>query len=330
MLPASVQSTLTTTPMPTPEPRIFLASERTNSIQVWQGEPPRFVTAVPVGRFPHNLSVSNDAHWVATANRASNDVSIVDAATLTETVRVRVGQAPHDLSWAPDDARLYVTQERDSFLSVIDSATWRMVEPVYLDTPQHDLAISPDGSQIWATTIRYRGLVIIDRATQQVIQRLAYFPHGSHDITFRPDANEVWVTSSGFIRTEADVDPHIVIFDYKSHQIKDNRPFGLYPFHSVKQFRDGLFLPKESDSIWYSDRGLGGVILISVPERKVLAEIKTGRAPFHLSFGPNGLLYVANHDDATFSVIDPQQRVVLHTVKVAPDPHGIVVTAAQK
>lgn len=317
----------TATPAPA-EPRIFIASERTNTVQVYQGEPPRFVTAIPVGFFPHNISVSNDARWVAVANRYNGTVSIIDAQALTETARIRVGNQPHDLSWAPDDKFLYVTQEADYFISVIDTSLWRGVDLIRLDTPTHDLSISPDGSQIWATTIKYRGLLIIDRLQRVVIDRLAYFPHGSHDVTFRPDLNEVWVTSSGFIRSDVDVDPYVVIFDYTTRQIKNLVPLGVYPFHSVKQFRDGLFLPLQSDTLWYSDRGQAGVILVNVPERRVLATIPTGLGPFHLSFGPNGLLYVVNHDSATLSVVDPVRLEVLHTLSVAPDPHGVVVIAA--
>ncbi|MBI3734869.1 MAG: beta-propeller fold lactonase family protein [Chloroflexi bacterium] len=321
-------ATSTATPTPLPEPRIFIASERANAIQVWQGEPPRLITSIRAGNFPHNISVSNDARWVAVANRHSNDISIIDAAALTEITRVRVGKAPHDMAWSPDNRRLYVTQENEFFITVIDTATWRLADSIPLDTPQHDLALSPDGTELWVTTIRYRGLLVINRATGDVIERLAYFPHGSHDITFRPDAGEVWVTSSGFIRDASQIDPYIVIFDRATRKIKANQPFGVYPFHSVKLFRDGLYLPSNADTLWYSDRGLGGVILVSVPRREVVAEIKTGAAPFHLSFGPNGLLYVANHDDATLSVIDPRQRVLLHSERVAPDPHGIVVVAA--
>lgn len=333
-LPPAPTATSATAPTPTPtsaaqvEPRIFIASERTNSIQVWQGEPPRFVTMIPVGRYPHNLSVSNNARWVAAANRWSNDISIVDTATLTETHRIRVGVAPHDLSWSPDDKRLYVTQEKEFFITVIDAENWTALDPIRVDSPQHDLAIAPDGREMWLTTIQYRGLLFVDLQKNEMVGQLRYFPHGSHDITFRPDVDEVWVTSSGFIRGPADTDPTIVIFDRASRQIKANQPFGQYPFHSVKKFRDGLFLPPNSETVWFSDRGLGGVIEVNVARREVVAEVKTGRAPFHLTFGPNGLLYVANHDDATFCVIDPQQHIVLHTVNVAPDPHGIVVIVA--
>jgi YVTN family beta-propeller protein len=323
---ATATAVPTATPVPT-EPRIFIASERTNTLQVYQGEPPRFVTAIPVGVFPHNISVSNSARWVAVANRHNATVSIIDAQALTETARIHVGNQPHDLSWAPDDKFIYVTQEADYFISVIDTSLWRGVDLIRLDSPTHDLSISPDGSQNWATTIKYRGLVIIDRLKREVIDRLAYFPHGSHDVTFRPDVNEVWVTSSGFIRSDADLDPYVVIFDYSTRQIKNLVPLGIYPFHSVKVYRDGLFLPPNTDTLWYSDRGQNGVILVSVPERRVLATIPTGLGPFHLSFGPNGLLYVINHDSATLSVVDPDSRELLHTVGVAPDPHGLVVIA---
>ncbi len=325
--PSSEAATPTAAQTATPQPLIFIASEATNSVQVFQGEPPRFVTVIPVGAFPHNISASNDGRYIGVDDRYSNQISIVDTHTLTEVVRISVGPQPHDLSWAPDDSRIYVTQEKAPYISVIDTATWKTLSPIQLDSPTHDLTLSPDGSQIWATTIRYRGLLIIDRLTGQVVDRLAYFPHGSHDAYFTPNG-EVWVTSSGFIESASQVDPNVVVFDAATHRIKMIVPMGQYPFHSVKRYRDGLFMPRGSPVIWVSDRGLGGVIVVSIETHQVLASIKTGRAPFHLSFGPNGLLYVANHDDWTFSVIDPSTFGVLHTVPTYPDPHGIVVVAA--
>jgi YVTN family beta-propeller protein len=312
------------TPLPI-RPRIFVASEKTNTVEVFEDEPPRFVTSIPVGIFPHNISVSNDGRYVGVDDRHSDEISIIDTKTLTEVQRIHVGRQPHDLSWSPDDARIYVTQERDNFISIINTQTWKTAPPIRLDTPTHDLTISPDGKEIWATTIRYRGLVIMDTKTLTVTDRLAYFPHGSHDAYFVNNGSEVWVTSSGFIENASQADPNVVIFDAATRKIKTIQPMGEYPFHSVKQFRDGLFLPANSQEIWFSDRGLGGVILVDTNTRQVLASIKTGAAPFHLSFGPNGLLYVVNHDDSTFSVIDPTARQVLHTIPVGSDPHGIVV-----
>lgn len=320
--------TATPVPTPGPEPRIFVASEYTNTVQVWQGEPPVLVTAVPVGSTPHNISASNSGRWIAASDRFSEQVSIIDSASLTEIKRVFTGRRPHDLAWSPDDSLLYVTQEDETFISVIDTSSWRVVSRIGVGTPQHDLAISPDGSEIWVTSFGYKGLIIVDRAAQKREEVLTRFDHGSHDITFLPQTGEAWATSSGFIASAAQVDPFVLIFDYKTRELKDGVPLGIYPFHSVKKFRDGMFLPPDADELWYSDRGLGGVIDVSVSQRKVLAEIKTGRSPFHISMGPNHLLYVANHDDSTMSVVDTAARALLHTVQVAGGPHGVVVIAA--
>jgi YVTN family beta-propeller protein len=318
----------TFTTQPAPDPRIFIASEATDSIQVWQGEPPALVGVIAAGDFPHNLSASNDGRWVASANRHDGTLSILDAVSLQEIKRLRVGTSPHDLAWAPDDTQLYVTHEAEDSLAVIDTGTWAEADRIPVGLPQHDLSLSPDGREIWTTFVGYRGIVIIDRATLKVLARLTDFPHGSHDVTFVPEREEAWVTSSGFIGDASQIDPFVLIFNVRTRQLIDSRPLGLYPFHSVKRFRDGPFLPQTQTELWYSDRGLGGVVAVDVATRTVVAKIATGRAPFHLSFGPNGWLYVVNHDDATLSVIDPLRRVVLHTLNVAPDPHGIVVVAA--
>ena len=73
---------------------------------------------------------------------------------------------------------------------------------------------------------------------------------------------------------------------------------------------------------------MGGVLEIDIAERKVITQHKTGKSPFHMSEGPGGLIYVANHDDSTVSVVDTNKRVVVETIKVAKDPHGVVVVPA--
>lgn len=324
----NVSATAAPSPTPLPQPRIFIASEQKNVVQVFEGDPPRLLKEIPVGHYPHNISVSNDSRYVGVGNRHSNEISVIDTKTLTEVVRIAVGRQPHDLSWAPDKPLLYVSQEQDSFITIIDTTTWKVQSRLVLDSPQHDLAISPDLKELWATTVRYRGILIINRETMTVTQRLAYFPHGSHDAYFTPDGREVWVTSSGFISHVSQADNNMVIFDAATRAIKTIVPLGEYPFHSIKRFRDGPFTPTSAKEWWFSDRTFGGIFLVNIETRQSVGTVKTGRSPFHLSFGPNGWLYVSNHDDATFSIVDPAARKVLATIPTAPDPHGIVVIAA--
>jgi YVTN family beta-propeller protein len=320
-------------------PRIFIASEGLNGVEVWQGEPPQKLTVIPSGgTLTHNMGVSNNARWVVASNRYSGNVTIYDTQTLTVVAKIAVGPAPHDMAWLPDDSRLYISLESAPYIAVIDTATWKTLPPIMVDTPTHDLTIIPGGKEMWATGIKYRGLLFIDLEQNKLVDTYKYFPEGSHDAYYRPQEDEMWLSSSGFIGGPHDANPNIVIFDRATRKIKDTRPYGLYPFHSGKRHKDTVYFPKnDSQIMWFSDRGwsprvgrgVGGVLAIDVKERKVVKSISTGNGPFHISYGPNGWLYLTNQDDSTLSIVDTDRLELVRTIKVAPSPHGISVVGVE-
>ena len=325
---AAVTPTRGPTPTPLPEARIFVACETAKVVDVYQGFPARKVGEVKVGEYPHNISASNNGKYVATALRNDGTISVIDVAAIKEIARIPVGTTPHDLAWAPDDSLLYVTHEFQSYFSIIDTKTWKLLKHVDVKFAQHDVAISFDGSELWFTMNHYRGILVLDRQTLKVKKEITGFANGAHDLTLIPERDEVFVTSSGFIEKSSDANPFVLVFDTKTYKLKDSKPMGFYPFHSVKKFRDGFFLEPNLPTFWLSDRGLGGVLEIDIAERKVITQLKTGKSPFHMSAGPGGLIYVANHDDSTVSVVDTNKRVVVETIKVAKDPHVVVVVPA--
>jgi YVTN family beta-propeller protein len=321
-------ATLTASPTPSIQARIFVACEVPFTVEAWQGNPAKKVGEVKTGDYPHNISASNNGKYVATALRHDGTIAVIDAAAIKEIARIPVGVSPHDMAWSPDDKLLYVTHEYVTYFSVIDTQTWKLLTHVDLKFGQHDIGLSPDGSELWITTTSYRGILVLDRETLKIKKEIFGFAHGSHDFTFIPERDEVFVTSSGLIMSASEVDPFVLVFDTKTFQLKDSKPLGIYPFHSVKKYRDGYFLEPNLPTFWYSDRGLGAVIEVDIAKREVITQIKTGKGTFHLSAGPGGLLYVANHDDSTVSVVDTRKKVLVENIKVGKDPHGVVVVPA--
>jgi YVTN family beta-propeller protein len=326
--PTAVPPTSTSVVAPAIKYRVFVACELPQTVEAWEGLPAKKIGEVKTGEYPHNISASNNGKYIATALRHDGTIAVIDAAAVKEIARIPVGVSPHDMAWSPDDKTLYVTHEYVSYFSVIDTQTWKLVKHVDLKFGQHDIAISPDGSELWITTTSYRGILILDRATLKVKKEVFGFPHGSHDFTFIPERNEVFITSSGLIQNSSQVDPFVLVFDTKAYKLIDSKPMGFYPFHSVKKFRDGYFLEPNLPTFWLSDRGFGGVIEVDIAKREVITQIKTGKAPFHMSAGPGGLIYVANNEDSTVSAVDTKRKIVADTLKVGKNPHGVVVVPA--
>lgn len=326
--PAARAAVPAATAAPTPQPftrlRVFVTSENADSLVVLEGGSTfEVVGKIPVGRFPHNLSVSPDARWLAVADRLGNTVSIVDPVEMKAIARVRVGRQPHDLIWHPDGRTLFVGHERDGFIARVEAGTWKLLPPLAVGVPQHDLAIaasrptelfySVTNSEQWDHLRVYD--LASDKITRIKVQDV-------HDVFFTPDESEVWTTSSGFIDVHSD---RMVITDPVAKTMKQELRFaGRYPFHTMKRGRDGAFFPPSGTPMLLSDHGGPALLFLDVPGRRIASATKLGAQPFHTTYDPLGdRLLVTSNVAGEVAVIDLATREVRQRIAVAA-PHGIV------
>ena len=94
---------------------LFVTSEKTDTVSVYRGAVPKLelVKSIKVGREPHNMGISPDGRWVATSDRRSGEVSVIDTQSLTEAARIKLGRQTHDVAFSPDSHTLYVGHETD-------------------------------------------------------------------------------------------------------------------------------------------------------------------------------------------------------------------------
>ena len=316
--PATAQETVT----------LFATSLSTGTVHVFQGRVPDLqrVRTIAVGREPHNLAISPDGRWVATGNRRSGAVSLIDAATLTEAARIRVGRQPHDVVFSGDSRSLFVGQEQETFVTVIDVAGRAVRETLPIGRAQHDLALTPDGRELWFTVTNRpytpgdRRVGVMDLATKQVT--LVDTGANAHDVILGPDGRAAWVTNSGFIDRP---DDRMHVLDVATRRVLEVLTVGRYPFHAPKRGRDGNYVPPTSPEMWFSDHGQRAVVAVSLADRRVTASVPVGAQPFHVTMTPLGVLFVANEASNTITIVDGPRRVALGTLAAPPRPHGVVV-----
>ena len=126
-------------------------------------------TAAPeriVWRTPVSLAASGDGRWLATANRASGTVSLVDltgerAGTLAD--ELPIGRRPGAIAARGEDGFVAVTTESGDLvtLAVKDG---RLAETgrVHLGFEPHDVALSPDGATAWVPLAATAAVVAVD------------------------------------------------------------------------------------------------------------------------------------------------------------------------
>jgi YVTN family beta-propeller protein len=333
-------------PVATPEPRVysklrvFVAAEGASYFsgngELWVLETDgrsefQVIAKIPMGMWPHNISVSPDGKWVAVANRSSHQVSIVDPVELKEISRVKVGKQPHGIIWAPDSSVLYVGAEKEHFITRLEAGTWKTLPPLQVGVKQHTFAINADRpNELWFTVTMDNvadHLRVYDLATDKIKQIAR--ATDVHDAYFTPDGSEVWSGSSGFLDKPSD---RMLIYDPIEKVVKGEVKFpGRYPFHTLKRFQDGAYYPKDTSvmllsSHYSAEKGRNGASLLWVDwkARKILDETPVGVQPFHMTYDPVGerVLFTSNVDGQV-NVIDWNTHKVVQKIAV-PKPHGIV------
>ncbi len=304
------------TPAPTAEPtvdprlyaklRVFVASESTDQVWVLEGAPDSpfaLIGKIPVGRMPHQMSVSPDGKFVAVNNRMANTTSVIDPITMKEIIRLPVGKQPHGIIWSPDAKTLFVAHEKDIYISRFEAM--RAAKP----------------NELWFTVTNSNEndhLRVYDLDTK-VITRVKV--NDVHDAYFTPDGSEMWSSSSGFLDKPSD---RMVIYDPLTKTVKQEIHFkGRYPFHTLKVFQDGVYYPSNTNVMVLSDHIGPSLLWVDWRERAILGETKLGQQPFHSTYDPEGdRMLVTTNVDGMVNVIDMKTRLVVQKLPVTK-AHGI-------
>jgi YVTN family beta-propeller protein len=118
------------------------------------GAAPARVAEIPVGLEPVSVAVRNDQEaWVV--NHLSDDVSIVDLATLHVRATLRVGDEPNDVVFAGSPARAWVSVSQEDAIKIFDPADLAappQVVPVPARKPR-SLSVSADGGTVYAAIL---------------------------------------------------------------------------------------------------------------------------------------------------------------------------------
>lgn len=247
---------------------------------------------------------------------------------------------PVDLLLSPDGRNLYV-KTNDNVL-VIDARAWsiRQKLPIGkgLTGSYHGLAINRDGSLLYVSTAQNEVLEM-KVAADGTISASRGFNIAAPDkgkstpcgIALSPDETLAYVCLS---RNNT-----VAVLDLVAGKARDPIAVGVAPYDLVltrdgseawvsnwggRRTHDGDRTAMSSDTpALVDERGVavsGTVSLIDLKRRKEVVQIETGLHPCDLALdAANSLLYVANANSDTVSVIDTRSRKVVRTITVRPD-----------
>ncbi len=117
------------------------------------GPAPVRVAEIPVGLEPVSVAAPSDSEaWVV--NNLSDDVSVVDLATMHVKATLRVGDEPADVVFAGSPLRAYVSVSQEDAVKVYDPGTLAQTDVVPINGRMPTaLARNPEGTRVYVSVL---------------------------------------------------------------------------------------------------------------------------------------------------------------------------------
>jgi len=271
----------------------------------------KIVKKIDVGKEPHDIAVSPDNKFVATANFGDGTVSIINTETLLIEKTIQTGKGAHGVVFDPRGNFLFVANAEDNTLSIIETALFTQQEKVKIGTFPEYVGITKDSSKVFTTNLGGDGSVSIianDGFNSRLLKTidLGIDPHGW---AVSPDGNKIIITNLGSNFT--------YLLDAETFEEISHVDTG-----AATEF--AAF--KDDKELWVTDIGAHYVSIIDVEQNEVMEQIAVGETPHGISFSQDKTLaFVPLYNSGEVVIIDVEEREIVKKVKVGEELHNSVV-----
>ncbi|MGK5627917.1 hypothetical protein [Streptomyces sp. URMC 123] len=289
-------------------------------------------------------------------NTTSNTVSVIDPKTYKVVETLRVGVQPQHVVPSWDLKTLWVNNNRGHTLTPIDPATGKVGAPVDVHDP-YNLYFTPDGKYAVVMASADRELVFRDPHTMEIRKTVPVSCYGVNHADFSPDGR-YFIVSCEFSGELLKVDtakmeiigqqrlpfkgamPQDVKLspDGKTWYIADMMAHGMWVldgdrFTTPKLMPTGkgchgLYVSRDSKSMYISNRGEGTVSVLDFAGEKLTAKWKLsdGASPDMGGVSADGnVLWLSGRYDSEVYAIDTRTGRQIAEIPVGGGPHGLAV-----
>jgi len=192
---------------------LYMAEVEGDVVYKLTGSPATVAATAHVGYHPYSVALSPDGKTLAVSNWGGESVSLLDADTLRESVRVTVGSHPNEMAWG-QDGRLFVANSASNSVSVIRNQAVTETIKTSLDprdpigsTPDA-LALSPDGRRLYVANADNNDVAVID-VSRRESRVLGFIPTGWYPsaLAMAPDGKTLYVGTGKGLGFRANATP---------------------------------------------------------------------------------------------------------------------------
>ncbi|MEV6314641.1 hypothetical protein [Streptomyces sp. NPDC051776] len=307
---------------------------------------------------PNRLSpvVKDFPSRVYVPNTTSNTVTVIDPKKYEVIKTIKVGIQPQHVVPSWDLKTLWVNNNRGHTLTPINPRTGKAGEPVDVHDP-YNLYFTPNGKYAVVMASLDRELVFRDPHTMEVKKTVPVSCYGVNHADFSPDGR-YFIVSCEFSGELLKVDtermkvigqqklpfrgamPQDVKIspDGRTWYVADMMAHGVWVlngdrFTKPKLMRTGrgahgLYVSRDSKSMYISNRGEGTISVFDFPNRKLKKKwrLPDGGSPDMGGVSADGkVLWLSGRYDDEVYAIDTRTGKQLARIEVGGGPHGLAV-----
>ncbi|MEP6462883.1 MAG: YncE family protein [Frankiaceae bacterium] len=293
--------------------RVYVPNSESNTVDVIDPASFRVVAHFRVGRLPQHVVPSYDLRTLWVNNDAGNSLTPIDPRTGRPGRPVAVTD-PYNLYFTPDGRSAMVMAEARRRIDFRDPHTMRL---------QHSLVVGCSGvnhadftadGRFFLATCEFSGqLLVSDTAGSRVVRRIV-LPRGSmpQDVKLTPDGRTFYVAdmmAGGLWRIDA-------------------HTFRRTGFLRTGLGAHGLYVSRDSRSLYISNRGEGSISVLAFATGRVIRtwRIPGGGSPDMGGVSSDGrVLWLSGRYDRVVYAIDVVHWRLLRKIGVGRGPHGLCV-----
>jgi YVTN family beta-propeller protein len=320
--------------------------------------PPLSLTDLYAADRPNALSpaVQGDARRVYVPNNGSDTVTVLDPVTFKVIDTVPVPHSPEHVVPSWDLRTLWVNSDQGNALTPIDAATGRFGTPIPVNDP-YNLYFTPDGKYAVVMSEAAHEIVFRDPHTMAVIKTVPVSCDGVNHADFSPDGR-YFIASCEFsgdllkvdtVRQEVVGQQHLPMHhampqdvkispDGRTWYVADMQSSGIWildgdrftppTFLPTGMGAHGLYVSRDSRTLYISNRGEGSVSLLDFATGKLVGkwQIPGGGSPDMGGVSADGnVLWLSGRYHGVIYAISTVDGHLIAKVPTGSQPHGLCV-----
>ncbi|MBI3098724.1 MAG: YncE family protein [Planctomycetes bacterium] len=273
------------------------------------------IATVPVGASPSGMAVDSASRFAYISCSGSNQVAVLDLATLTMAAAIPVGSGPSTPLLSPDEVTLLVPNLFSRSISVIDVPTRKVARTLQVGRYPSTLAFDSSGSTAYAYLTVAGGdheLDIIDARLPAIVARIPLPPTSFlNDLWISPDGSTAYLADSGSGR--------VLVVDLVERRVSTSVIVASLPLDVTPT--------NDSNLLVVSCYGADSISLLRRDTLQVRAQVPVGRRPFRsATHFRSGVSYVLCSGSQAVWALDPVTLLIEATLAApgltGPSPRG--------